>query len=39
MNAYRSGERSHPSMLAIAKTLTDQDIADLAAFYALGGAK
>ena len=39
INAYRSGERSHPSMLAIAKTLTDQDIADLAAFYARGGAK
>jgi len=39
MNAYRSGDRGHPSMLAISKTLTDQDIADLAAFYALGGAK
>lgn len=39
MNAYRSGERSHPSMVAIAKTLTDQDIADLAAFYARGGAR
>ncbi len=36
LNAYRSGERSHPSMVAIAKTLTDQDIADLAAFYAAG---
>lgn len=39
MNAYRSGDRSHPSMVAIAKTLTDQDIADLAAFYAQGGAR
>lgn len=36
LNAYRSGERNHPSMVAIAKTLTDQDIADLAAFYAAG---
>lgn len=39
LNAYRSGERNHPSMLAVSKTLTDQDIADLAAFYARGGAK
>lgn len=39
MNAYRSGDRNHPSMVAIAKTLTDQDIADLAAFYAQGGAR
>lgn len=36
LNAYKSGERNHPSMVAIAKTLTDQDIADLAAFYAAG---
>jgi cytochrome c553 len=37
LNAYRTGERNHPSMVAIAKTLTDQDIADLSAFYAEGG--
>lgn len=36
LSAYRSGERNHPSMVAIATTLTDQDIADLAAFYAAG---
>ena len=36
LNAYKSGERNHPSMVAISKTLTDQDIADLAAFYAAG---
>lgn len=36
LNAYKSGDRNHPSMVAIAKTLTDQDIADLAAFYAAG---
>jgi len=34
LKAYRSGDRPHPSMKGIATTLTDQDIADLAAFYA-----
>ena len=34
LQAYRSGARSHPSMKAIAATLSDQDIADLAAYYA-----
>ena len=29
----RKGERSHPSMRAIAGSLSDQDIADLAAYY------
>jgi cytochrome c553 len=33
LQAYRKGERSHPSMRAIAGSLTDQDIADLAALY------
>lgn len=33
LQAYKSGERSHPSMRAIAATLSDQDMADLAAFY------
>lgn len=32
--AYKKGERSHPTMRAIAETLTDQDMADLAAYYA-----
>jgi cytochrome c553 len=32
--AYRKGDRSHPTMRAIAGSLTDQDIADLAALYA-----
>jgi cytochrome c553 len=36
LQAYKSGERSHPSMQAIAGSLTDQDMADLAAFYAQG---
>ena len=36
LNAYRSGQRKHPSMLGIAASLTDKDIADLAAYYADG---
>jgi cytochrome c553 len=31
---YRSGERSNPIMAGFAATLSDQDIRDLAAFYA-----
>ena len=31
--AYRKGDRSHPTMKAIASSLSDQDIADLAAYY------
>lgn len=34
LNAYKSGERNHPSMKGIATALSDQDIADLAAYYA-----
>jgi cytochrome c553 len=37
LKAYRAGERSHPSMRGIAASLSDQDIADIAAYY--GGAK
>jgi cytochrome c553 len=33
LNAYKSGERSHPSMRGIAASLSDKDIADLAAYY------
>jgi cytochrome c553 len=33
LNGYRKGERKHPTMRAIAGSLTDRDIADLAAFY------
>lgn len=36
LQAYKSGERSHPSMRGIARSLTDADMADLAAYY--GGA-
>lgn len=38
--AYKKGERKHPTMRSIAVSLTEQDIADLAAFYELhGGGK
>jgi len=33
LTAYKKGERKHPTMRAIATSLTDQDMADLAAFY------
>ncbi len=39
LQAYRSGERSHPTMRAIASSLTDQAMADLAAFYGQGGLR
>jgi hypothetical protein len=32
--AYKKGDRKHPSMRGIAGSLTEQDMADLAAFYA-----
>ena len=31
--AYQKGERKHPTMRSIANSLTDQDIADVSAFY------
>jgi cytochrome c553 len=33
LKEYRALERSHPSMDAIAASLTDQDMADIAAYY------
>jgi cytochrome c553 len=36
--AYKNGERKHPTMRAIAGSLTDTDMADLAAYYATLGA-
>ncbi len=36
LQAYRIGERNHPSMRGVAKSLSDQDMADVAAYY--GGA-
>ncbi len=37
LTAYRQGERKHPSMRGVAGSLTDQDIADLAAYYEASG--
>jgi cytochrome c553 len=37
LQAYKSGERTHPSMRGIAAILTDKDMADLAAYYGAGG--
>lgn len=36
LQEYKSGERNHPSMRAIAASLSDQDMADLAAYYSAG---
>ncbi len=35
--AYKKGERKHPTMRAIADSLTEQDMADLAAYYEASG--
>jgi len=38
LTAYKKGERKHPSMKGIAASLSDQDMADLGAYYEdLGG--
>lgn len=37
LTAYRQGDRKHPTMRGIAASLTDQDIADVAAFYEANG--
>jgi cytochrome c553 len=37
LHEYKNGDRSHPSMRAIAGSLSAEDIANLAAYYALGG--
>ena len=34
LKQYKTGERRHPSMNAIAASLSDQDIQNLAAYYA-----
>jgi cytochrome c553 len=33
LNAYKKGERKHPTMKGIAMSLTDTDIADISAYY------
>ena len=37
LHAYQKGERRHPTMRGIADSLSDQDIADVAAYYAPQG--
>lgn len=37
LNEYKTGARKHPTMRAIADSLTDQDIADVAAYYEASG--
>ena len=37
LNAYKQGDRKHPTMRGVAQALTDQDMADLAAFYSKNG--
>ncbi|MGI9215752.1 MAG: c-type cytochrome [Hydrogenophaga sp.] len=39
LTAYKSGDRKHPSMRGIAGSLSDQDMADLAAFYSTQGGQ
>jgi cytochrome c553 len=39
LQAYKSGARSHPSMRGVSASLSDQDMADLAAFYASEGPR
>jgi cytochrome c553 len=34
LKAYKSGERDHPTMHAQAATLSDEDMADIAAYFA-----
>jgi cytochrome c553 len=36
LRAYKNGERSHPTMRGIAASLSEQDMADLAAYYGTG---
>ncbi len=33
LNAYKKGDRKHPSMRGVAATMTDKEIADVAAYY------
>jgi len=39
LQEYKAGNRSHPTMRAIAAGLSDQDMADLAAYYASDAMK
>jgi cytochrome c553 len=37
LQGYKNGDRIHPSMRAIAASLSDKDMADVAAYYAQSG--
>lgn len=37
LNAYKKGDRKHPTMRGMAGSLSDQDIADVAAYYEASG--
>jgi len=37
LQAYRKGDRDHPTMMAIARGLTDDEIVKIAAYYAARG--
>ena len=39
LEAYKKGDRKHPSMRGIATTMSEQDIADVAAYYSQHGVK
>ena len=39
LTAYKQGDRKHPTMRAIAESLSEQDMADVAAYYAASGAE
>lgn len=39
LKAYRDGERDHPTMELQAKSLSDQDIADIAVYFASVGGE
>lgn len=39
LQEYKAGDRSHPTMKAIAAGLSEQDMADLAAYYAAADAQ
>jgi cytochrome c553 len=37
LSAYQKGDRKHPTMMSVAASLSDQDMADLAAYYSQHG--
>ncbi|MGZ8288140.1 MAG: c-type cytochrome [Telluria sp.] len=39
LKAYKKGDRKHPSMRGIAASMSDQEIADVAAYYATQSAQ